>query len=116
MSDLTEADIVELVLLEQLHGQEQQTVDDVSNGATDGLSARPGQGIQITELGIDSDRLQGRKMQGNPQTRLTGLAHDDVSRSAALLGYRGGATDASQSVVISALESISAFSERRGHR
>ena len=56
-SKLTEADVVELVLLEQLHGQKQQAIGDVSNGATDGLSSRSTAEVQITELGIDSDRL-----------------------------------------------------------
>ena len=56
-SQLTETDVVELVLLKQLHGQEQQPVDDVPNGAPDGLSARSGTKIQITEFGINADRL-----------------------------------------------------------
>ena len=56
-SKLTETDVVELVLLQQLHGQEQQAINDVSDGATDGLSARSGAEIQITELGIDADCL-----------------------------------------------------------
>ena len=41
-SQPTELDVVELVLLEQLDGQEQETIDDVSDSATDGMSARSG--------------------------------------------------------------------------
>ena len=65
-SKLAEPDVVKLILSEQLDGQEQQAVDDVSNRTTDGLSARSGAEIQITELGIDPARPQGRQMQSNP--------------------------------------------------
>ena len=95
LRQLAEIDVVELVLAEEMDGQEKQAIDDGSNCATDGVSARSGTEIQITELGIDTNRLQGRNVQGNPQARLTSPAHDDVSRSAALLGDWGGATEAS---------------------
>ena len=92
---VAEIDVVELVLAEELDGQEKQAIDDGSDRATDGMSPRSGAEIQITELGIDANRLQGRNVQGNPQARLTGPAHDDVSRAATLLGDRCGATKAS---------------------
>ena len=65
-SKLAEVDVVKLLLAEQLHGQAQQAVDDVSDGVTNGVSACPSADIQIMELGIDTDRLQGRDMQCNP--------------------------------------------------
>jgi hypothetical protein len=47
----------------------------------DGLSARAGAEIQITELRIDAARWQGGQVQSSPQTRLTRLA----ARHSALL-------------------------------
>ena len=65
-SKLAERDVIEFVLSEQLHGQAQQAVDDVSDGVTNGMSARPSADIQIMELGIDTDRLQGRNVERDP--------------------------------------------------